>query len=187
MKVRTVLFRIGTLVAAALILIVNAQKMPAQVADSEEISKLLIEAKSHAVLAENDAESLESFTYSRRSWQQHGYKLAAIRGHVNDLGKVSKQLVDLRSQGSPWQQAAIDQIDPLLREMAKQLTITMDHLRENQSLVHMPAYRDYAHGCYELAVKTAGMIRDFVEYDKAKSKTEVLEAKLNLQPTENVD
>ena len=62
MKVRTVLFRIGTLVAAALILIVNAQKMPAQVADSEEISKLLIEAKSHAVLAENDAESLESFT-----------------------------------------------------------------------------------------------------------------------------
>jgi len=31
------------------------------------------------------------------------------------------------------------------------------------------------------------MIRDFVEYDKAKSKTEVLEAKLNLQPTEKID
>jgi len=93
MKFRTVLFRIGTLGAAALILIVNAQKMPAQVADSEEISKLLIEAKSHAVLAENDAESLESFTYSQRSWQQHGYKLAAIRVHVNDLGKVSKHLL----------------------------------------------------------------------------------------------
>ena len=187
MKLRTVLFRIGTVAASALVFIVTAQRMPAQGADSEEISKLLTEAKSHAVLAEDDAESLESYAHNHRSWQLHGYKLDAIRGHVNELGKVSKQLVDLRPQGSPWQQAAIDQIDPLLREMATQLTVTINHLRENQSQVQMQAYRDYAHGCYELAAKTAGMIRDFVEYDKAKSKAEVLETKLALQTAEKTD
>jgi len=61
LKFWKVLFRIGTVAAAALVFIVNAQKMPAQTGDSEEISKLLIEAKSHVVLAEDDAASLQSF------------------------------------------------------------------------------------------------------------------------------
>ena len=186
MNFRT-LFRIGTVAAAALVLTMSTQKITAQTADSEEISKLLVQAKSHAVLAENDAESLESFTYARRSWQTHGFKLDDIGGHVNELGKVSKQLTDLRSQGSPWQQAAIDQIDPLLREMASQLTLTINHLRENQSQVHMKAYQDYARGCYELAVKTADIIRDYVEYDKAKAKAGVLEAKLTIKTTDSTD
>ena len=184
MKFRIVLFRIGTVAAAALLFALSVQTMSAQASDSEEISKLLTDAKSHAVLAEDDAAMLESFTRSQRPWQLHSKKLDDIRDHVNALGKVSKQLADLRSEGSSWQQAAIDQIDPLLREMAGQLSMTIKHLRENQSRVHMQAYRDYAHESYELAVKTAGMIQSFVEYDKAKSKAEALEAKLNLQTDE---
>jgi hypothetical protein len=180
MKFRTVLFSVGTVAAAALLFIVNARPMPAQAGDSEEISKLLIEAKSHSVLAEHDAASLESFTRSQLPWQVHSYKLLEIRDHVNALGKVSKQLVDMRREGSPWQRAAIDQIDPLLREMAGQLTLTMNHLHENQSKVQMQAYRDYAHGSYRYATKTAAMIREFVEYDKAKSRADVLEAKLKV-------
>ena len=44
----------------------------------------------------------------------------------------------------------------------------------------MQAYRDYVQASYELANKTAGMIRDFVDYDEAQSKAASLEAKLNL-------
>ena len=93
---------------------------------------------------------------------------------------MNKQLNDLSSQGSPWQQKAISQIDSLLRDTAAQLTATIKHLRDNQSRIHLQPYIDYAHGSYERASKTAQMISDFVEYDKATSKAEALEQKLEL-------
>jgi hypothetical protein len=183
MKFPMMRFHLGALAALALVFAVNSKAMPPPTPDSEQISKLLVEAKSHAVLAEDDAAALEAFTRSKLSWEAHALKLQNIREHVNALGQVSKELTDLRPQGSPWQQKAIDQIDPPLREMASRLTITINHLHENQSKIHMKAYCDYAHGSYELAARTAGMIRDFVEYDKAKSLAESLEAKLSL-PTD---
>ena len=56
-----------------------------------------------------------------------------MRLHINDLGKVAKELEDARPEGSPWQQVAIDRIDPLLREMADQLTSTINHLNAHKS------------------------------------------------------
>jgi hypothetical protein len=63
----------------------------------------------------------------------------------------------------------------------------MKHLNENPSRIHLSAYREYAHSNSELASKTAGMIRDFVDYDEAQSKAESLEAKLELSTSEKTD
>ena len=68
-----------------------------------------------------------------------------MREHINSLGQVSRQLKEKRSEGSPWQQKAIDQIDPLLREMAINLSAKSITFNEQQSQVHMPAYREYVH------------------------------------------
>ncbi len=114
------------------------------------------------------------------SWQGHSTQLGLIREHINSLGKVDKNLMDLRATGSPWQQKAIDQIHPLLVEMADLLRTTIRHLSENPNRIHMQAYRDYAHGNYEVASKIAGMIRNFVEYDEAQSKIAALEARLGM-------
>ena len=180
MKVRTIVHRFGTLALLATIFAIGSRTMPAQSPDSEEISNLLTQAKSHAVQAEDDAATLDSYTRSKLGWRSHATKLDEIKEHVNALGKVSKELVDQRAIGSPWQQKAVDQIDPLLREMANVLTVTIKHLKENQSQVHMSEYREYAHANYEVANKLAGMIRDFVEYDEAQSRADALEAKLGL-------
>lgn len=180
MRIRTMLFRLSAVAALALAFAISARAMPAQATDSEEISKLLVEAKSHAVQAEDDAAELYAYTRSKLSWGSHGFRLEQMREHVNALGTVSKQLTDLRQQGSPWQQKAIDQIDPLLREMASALTATINHLNKNQSRIHTQAYSDYVQASYNLAKKTAGMIQDFVEYDQAQSKAASLEANLNL-------
>jgi hypothetical protein len=184
MKLRSI-FRIsGGLAVFALLLAMNAPFATAQASDSEQISGLLSEAQHHAMLVDDDASALQSFTRSKLSWQTHGKQLESMKAHVNDLGKVIKQLNDLRSEGSPWQQQAIDQINPLLQDMADHLTATINHLNENQNRVNMPAYQDYARGNYELANKTVQAINDFVDYDKAKSQSQALEQKLEL-PTAN--
>jgi hypothetical protein len=73
-----------------------------------------------------------------------------------------------------------------LRDTAAQLTTTINHLKDNQSKIRLQPYRDYVASTYERAHRTAQMIRDFVEYDKATSKAEALEQKLELSETEKV-
>ena len=187
MKSRTLLHQFGMVAVIAIAFTLGVRTLPAQSRDSEEISKLLSLAKSHAVLLEQDASLLDSYTRTKIGWQSHAQKLSEIKEHINALGKVNKDLDDERALGSPWQQKAIDQIDPLLREMANVLTVTIMHLNDHPSQVHLSAYRDYAHANSELASKTAGMIRDFVDYDEAKSKAESLEAKLELSTSEKTD
>jgi hypothetical protein len=187
MRLRSILRTSGGFAASLALLLVFASPVTrAQTADSEEISKLLTQAESHATLAADDAATLESYTRSRLTWQSHTAKLAEIAEHTNQLGKVNKQLNDLSLQGSPWQQKAIGQIDSLLRDTAAQLTATIKHLNDNQSKVHLQPYVDYAHGSYERARKTAQMVKDFVEYDKATATAEALEQKLELSEAEKV-
>jgi hypothetical protein len=169
--------------AFAIVAFITAMSSPivrAQSNDSAAISKLLSEAKSHAVQAEEHAATLKSYTTSGLSWESHASQLNAMRLHINDLGRVAKELNDARSEGSPWQQVAIDRINPLLREMADQLTVTIKHLDAHKDQISMQQYRDYTAANYELSNRTAAMISDLVEYGKAKSKAESLERKLEL-------
>lgn len=181
MNIRSILRTFGGFVAAlAMPLILASSFVRAQSTDSAEISRLLKVAEEHAALVADDAATLDSYTHSSIAWQTHGQKLSEMADHVNALGRVNKELNDLSPQGSPWQQKAISQIDSLLRDMADQLTATIDHLNKNQSRVHMPPFQNYVHASHELASKTAQMISDFVDYDQAASRANDLERKLEL-------
>lgn len=179
MKIQSI-FRNFSLGALALALATGTSIGFAQTADSEQISNLLSQAKRHAVLAEHDAATLESYTRSKVSRQLHAKQLQRIKEHVNELGELNKQLNDSRAEGSPWQQTAIDQVDLRLREMANLLTVTINHLNDNPSQVHMQAFQDYVKANCELTSRIAKMIDDFVDYDEAKSRAESLEQKLEL-------
>jgi hypothetical protein len=180
MNIRSILHISGGLAALALLTAVVAPHMAAQTADSEEISKLFLEAKSHATLAEHDAAVLESYTHSRIARKSHAARLNVIKEHVNDLGKVARQLSDRKDQGSPWQQEAINQIDPLLRGMADQLTATIKHLNENQGRTSFAPYHDYVEANHDLAGKTAELMSDIVEYDRSNAKARLIEQRLQL-------
>lgn len=185
MNTKSTFCNFGGIVAMALVVAMGPLTISAQSNDSEDISKLLVEAKSYAALALDDAGALESFTTTDLNWRAHGFKLEEIRRHVNALGKVSRQLSDLRSFGSPWQQSAVDEIEPLLQDMANQLTVTINHLNENHANIQFKEYRDHAHANYELARTTSEKIRDFVDYDLAKAKADALESKLELPTVDN--
>ncbi len=180
MKIQSMFRIFGGFAALALVLSMGSLTSSAQTGDSEQISDLLLQAKSHAVLAQNDAETLESFTRSKLGWQSHAAQLQVIGEHINDLGKLNKQLSDLRGEGSPWQQTAIDQVDARLRELADVFTQTMNHLKEHKSQVNMSAYQELARANYDLVRDLAGMISDFVDYDEATSAADALENKLEL-------
>jgi len=168
------------LIVMGLVMFSGASRSPAQTTESEQISQLLTEAKTHALNAEDDAAKLDAYTRSRLSWKSHGNQLEAMKVHVNELGKIAGQLNALAPQGEPWQQQAIQQVMPLLKEMAGNLNSAIEHLNENQAQVHMQTFRDYARTNYDLAKRTADLIRDVVDYDEAKSRAESLEQKREL-------
>src|SRR6476469_3756416 len=79
MKFQKNLYRLTALAALALTFAFSARIMRAQSADSEEISKLLVQARAHALELEDDAADLDAITRSKLSWKQHANKLERMR------------------------------------------------------------------------------------------------------------
>lgn len=179
----TLFQRTGLLSAFGILLLFTAFSTAAvgqASADSREITNLLSTVKVHAMHAETDAATLESYTHSTVSWESHARRLNQIKEHVNDLINDYNEMKRLRESGSPWQQEAIDRIEPLVQEMSTHLTATIQHLNDNQSRVHMPPFRDYVKANHVLISKTHEIIDDFVDYSDSKARADSLEEKLEL-------
>jgi hypothetical protein len=162
------------------VMLMTGSAAMAQKSDSAKVNTLLQQAKEHAVNANSDAEKIESFTRSRLDWRTHSRQIEHMRVDVNELGKDVAALSEARSEAAPWQQEAIDDIEPLLKSMADHLSAMIQHLNDNQSLVHMPPYINYAKANYELSNKLLAIINDYVDYAEAKWKAEALEQNLGL-------
>lgn len=171
---------LASVALVALLLAMASGFAMAQAKDSAEITKLLGNAKVHAALAEYDSDTLYTFVDSPMSWESHAAQLRIISEHLNDLEKVVSQLNDLRSQGSPWQQVAIDRINPLLRDMANNLSAAITEVKDHKERIQTPEYRDYLRANANLANRTATVISDFVEYSRAGAQSERLQKKLEL-------
>lgn len=177
---------IAILVAPALLLagyLVSPASIKAvDTSDSEKITKLLADAKQEAVELKLDSADLAQFTYSNATYVSYSHKITLIREHVNATGKLLAQLQQEETAGSPWQQAAIKQIEPLLRELADNTTATIERLNENKLNVHFPEFKEYARANYDLATDLEALIHDFVNYAEAKEKMDQSQKKIN--PTE---
>ena len=148
--------------------------------DSDEINSLLAQARTQAWQAAQDADTLQAYTMSPMAWESHAAQLRLIQDRVNALAKTTQQLNDLRAQGSQWQQAAIDRINPLLRDMDEALATTITALNDHPERVNMPAYREYTHATYDVCQGAATVISDFVAYGKSKGNSVSLREKLDL-------
>ena len=165
------------------VLAIGMPFLRAQTTDSEKINKLFTQIKKHAVLAEDDADVLASYTHSNVSWVSHSGRLRQIKEHANDLIKDFNETKGLRDEGSAWQKDAIDEIQPLLQGMAGHLSASIDYLNKHQNQTRMPAWRDYIRGNREYTLKTANLIRDYVDYGESKAKADMLAEKLEVPPS----
>ncbi len=173
---------LGLLGGVALFCLVFATSALAQ-KDSDEISTLLSQARTQAWQAAQDADTLQSYTMSPMAWESHAAQLRLIQDRVNALAKTTQQLNDLRPQGSQWQQAAIERINPLLRDMDEALSATITALNDHPERVNMPSYREYVHANYDVCEGAATVISDFVAYGKSKGTSVSLREKLDLPST----
>jgi hypothetical protein len=148
--------------------------------DSKEVSTILAEVKSEAIQLKMDADELKAFTHSTLSWESHGAKVEEIKRHVNNAGQSLTKLDNARGSASPWQQQAIDRINPLFKEIASNVESTIEHLNQKPRLLQTGPYADFAAANYDLASDVAELISDYVEYGKAKTKSEELAAKLEV-------
>jgi hypothetical protein len=73
----------------------------AAVSDSENVAKLLSEAKTMAFQLKEDAVAMEGFTRMNVSWESHAAAINEIKDHVNALEKHEAKLKDAKGAASP--------------------------------------------------------------------------------------
>jgi len=154
---------------------INAADAP----DSEQVSKLLSEAKTLAFQVKEDAVTMESYTRMNVSWEAHSAAIHQIKEHVNALGRQVTKLKEARDTASPWQRTAIDRIDPFLDELSGYTEAVIEHL--NGATKHTPdEYKDYLEANADYATDLAAMIGDFVDYGRTKQRLERFSTKLEI-------
>ena len=165
---------------AIVFFLLSAGLLAAQNKDSAAISKLLTQVKNHAALASDDAATLDSYARSRLDPSTHGDQLNLMRKHVNNLITDANEMISLRHEGSPWQQNAIDRIEPLLPVMAEHLTNTINHFNDNRHQIQMPEYRDYVSANQNMIENAYQLIKTYESYAQAMAKADALEKEIGL-------
>ncbi len=174
------------LVALALLVAGYFSILPARAAeepsgaDSQVVNDLLAEAKSEAHQLEADAGQMEQFARSGLTHHSHGVKLNAIKEDVNKAGKLLTDLETEREYASAWQQKAIDEIRPLLREIADNTEAAIEYINQHQSEIKLsqPPYNTYLSENYKVAGELATLITDYVDYGQHKAHFERLAEQL---------
>jgi len=151
----------------------------ADVPDSEQVSKLLSEAKTMAFQVKEDAVTMESFTRMKVSTDTHKAAINVMREHVNALGRQTDKLKAARGEAAPWQKTAIDRITPFLDELGGYTAAVIDRFTGEQRPT-VGEYNDYLEANADYATDLAAMIADFVNYGNAKHRMERLSTKLEI-------
>jgi len=118
---------------------------------------------------------MEGFKRSHVSAQSHAAALTRIAGHINQTGCLLEKLQAGRECGSPFQQQAIDQVTPLLKELAANVQSIVDNLNERSTYADMPEFEESLTENCRLATELAAVIRNFVDYEQSRGKAEALE------------
>jgi len=170
---------LSLLVAGCVSIAPTAYAAGAPSRDSAEVTELLSQIKSKAVTLEKDTEHLAAWTRGRQiSWQSHTTQINEIRGHINEAGKLLTRLHETRSTASPWQQEAMDRIQPLLTELADNTTTLIAHLNDSKNNVHLAEYRDSAKAGADVAQELAALVRDYVDFAQHEAEFRRLQEKL---------
>jgi len=168
------------LAAPVLLFAVPAVMKAADQPDSEQVSKLLSEARTMSFQLKEDAIEMETFTRQTVSWQSHAAAINQIRDHVNALGKQAAKLKEARSSASPWQRTAIDRMEPYLDELGGYITAAVEHVNDKKHT--LAEYNDYLEANADYATDLCNMISNFVDYGKTRQRLDRLGSKLEIPP-----
>lgn len=170
----------GLAITLAALLLAAPQMLAQQsaTADSPSVAGLLKDARSTALQLRKDAAIMESYGRSKMVWESHAAQITLIKEHVNKLGGLVQKMNDARDGASTWQKDAIDHITPLLRDVATNITATIDHLNQNKGSFEHHGFRKLLASNYQLTKDFAALVSDYVDYGEAKETFATLESKV---------
>jgi signal transduction histidine kinase len=149
-------------------------------AESDQVSRILSDAKIQAYQLKEDASQMESFTRSTASWESHADAIDKIKEDVNAMGRLLTRLQENRNSAAAWQQTAIDRVTPVAKELASTTTAAIDRLNKNPRRLNTADYQNYLEAIADSANNLAATVTDFVDYGKARQRLERLANKLEL-------
>jgi hypothetical protein len=143
------------------------------------LSKLLADARTHSSQLTLDWKS-----YTRQPNQAaDATEIARMKEDVNATEKTITELNDSRGQASPSLVAAIEQIVPVLEEIADNTTESIEFLSSNQVRMTSKEYRQYVEDSSDTSSRLSDLISQLVDY--ANHKTKFDEAKRSLELAAN--
>lgn len=152
----------------------------ANVPDSEQVTKLLVETKTMAFELSEDAAYMASFTRMNVSTEAHALAINQIRDHVNALGRQVAKLQAAKSGAAPWQRTAIDRIVPFLDELTGYTYAVIEHINAGPKVLTTAEYNDFLEANADYSSDLAAMIADFVKFGRTKERMERLSEKLEV-------
>ncbi len=148
--------------------------------ESEQVSKMLSDAKMQAFQLKEDAEQLETFSRLSGSWASHVEAVNKIKENANVMGRLLTKLQNNRNIAAPWQRTAIDRITPIAKELAANTTAAIEHLSKTPERLTTPGYQNYLEAIADSASNLASTIAQFVDYGKTRQRLDRLVKVLEL-------
>lgn len=151
----------------------------AGIVDSEQVTKLLTQARTEAFQLKDDAATMESFKRMNVSRETQAVTINQIKDHVNALTRLTAALKESEPIASPWQKKVIKGIDPFLQELGGYTSAVIEHL-SGEVHHNFAEYQDYLEANLDYSTDLVAMINDYLNYGKTKDRLEDLTNKLEI-------
>lgn len=149
---------------------------------TKEARQLITDLSNDANEIQNHAARLQSWADSDQlSWQLHGEQLMNIRAEVNAMGDKLCRLETIKRVVSPWEQKAINQAVPELRELADNTTDAIQFLNTRQGDMWMPTYRKYVENLASLSGRLSSSMNEYVAYAQVHREDKSLQKDLGMR------
>ncbi len=140
--------------------------------------KALKQVQASATLLANEADQLRMITNAKCSPDLQLAQLTALKNEVNRMGREIGSITVERESLAPWEQRAVNQVEPLLQATAANTESAIKYFSENRDRLWTEAYRDYADRVWQDSEQIAKILKNFLKYDKLRDQEVQLEKRI---------
>jgi len=168
MEVQTIMTKRTLSITWALLIATSfsgqAAKKIQRPADQAKITLSEIEESAVNTAREADPIGLLAGGLSQDSHYDH---LMAIKDDINRMGREIS-ILDAESESlAPWEQQALNKIEPLLRETAANAQMAIERFEQDQNDLWKEDYRRYVNGVERGSEQIAETLKAYLKYEKA--------------------
>ena len=126
------------------------------------VSRLLSEAQTNSSQISVDWKSY--LRQANPNWTRDAGEIAHIKEDIDAAAKTMTSLNEARNQASPSQAATIDEIVPVMEELADHAIDAIEYLSGNQARLTDKECRKYLEANSDTSSRLAGLIAQLVEF-----------------------